>query len=79
MKGGQGRKSVTQLENKLRQLHDAVRDHKDMKTGRLICTVFMKLPSKNVSRDIIWRSFRDWSEHRALGFTRLSSSSSFLV
>lgn len=49
MKGGAGRKSLTLMENKARQLLDAVRDYKDPKTARLLSTVFMKLPSKNVS------------------------------
>lgn len=49
LKGAQAKKSLTLLENKFRQMHDAVRDYKDLKTGRLICTVFMKLPSKMVS------------------------------
>lgn len=53
MKGAQGRKSLTLLENRFRQMHDAVRDHKDLKTGRLLCTVFLKLPSKSVSLTVI--------------------------
>lgn len=47
--GGAGRKSSTHLENKFRQMHDAVRDHKDGKTARVLSTLFAKLPSKNVS------------------------------
>lgn len=53
MKGGQGRKSMTLLENKFRQMHEAVREHKDSKTGRVLSTVFMKLPSKMVSGDFL--------------------------
>lgn len=45
--GAAGRKSLTMLNDKFRELFDAVKDHKDAKTGRVLCTVFMKLPSKS--------------------------------
>lgn len=58
MKGGAGRKSLTLMENKFRDLYEAVKEHKDVKSGRVLCTVFMKLPSKNVSfggvRIFVW-------------------------
>lgn len=42
-----GRKTTSALDGKLKQLYDAIRDFKELKQGRQLALIFMKLPSKS--------------------------------
>lgn len=47
MKGG--RKTLTAIDQKFRQLYDAIRDYREPKSQRQLASIFMRLPSKSVS------------------------------
>lgn len=38
------------MDTKLRQLYDAIRDYREPKANRQLALIFMKLPSKNVTK-----------------------------
>lgn len=42
-----GRKQVSPMDTKLRQLYDAIRDYREPKANRQLALIFMKLPSKS--------------------------------
>lgn len=44
-----GRKQITPLDTKFKQLYDAIRDYREPKANRQLAHIFMKLPSKSVS------------------------------
>lgn len=44
-----GRKQISPMDTKLRQLYDAIRDYREPKANRQLALIFMKLPSKSVS------------------------------
>lgn len=44
-----GRKQISPMDTKLRQLYDAIRDYREPKANRQLALIFMKLPSKTVS------------------------------
>lgn len=39
------------MDTKLRQLYDAIRDYREPKANRQLALIFMKLPSKSVSKN----------------------------
>lgn len=43
-----GRKQISPMDTKLRQLYDAIRDYREPKANRQLALIFMKLPSKSV-------------------------------
>lgn len=47
-----GRKQVSPMDTKLRQMYDAIRDYREPKANRQLALIFMKLPSKSVSFDL---------------------------
>lgn len=44
-----GRKQISPMDTKLKQLYDAIRDYREPKANRQLALIFMKLPSKSVS------------------------------
>lgn len=53
-----GKKAQAILDGKLKQLFETIRDYKDPKSNRQVATIFMKLPSKMVSKPaLIYRLF----------------------
>lgn len=43
-----GRKQISPMDTKLRQLYDSIRDYREPKANRQLALIFMKLPSKSV-------------------------------
>lgn len=60
-----GRKQISPMDTKLRQLYDAIRDYREPKANRQLALIFMKLPSKTVSKlNHIPINYKDfWSIH----------------
>lgn len=46
---GKGKKAQTVLSLKMKQMYDAIRDYREPKANRQLSSIFLKLPSKNVS------------------------------